>query len=243
MKTIRLLMMLLSAILFFGCSSDDDDKGQSAPQGLIGTWGGSKTIGTTGSERSLMVSFYPNMTGDLTYESSSYYRYASFNYTVSGNIVNCIGIMAGEDGNVDENWSMSFEYHESYLQPLSAYSDIVLYKAGYEPGNKAKSNSEYEEKLFGTTWRSSESHGGSVTFYSDYTLYFQDVDNYYTTGEWSIVDNQLEMMPYNFNSNWEMTMAIFKYYPLASATIVKLSDREMVLRNTSKEEYRYSRTN
>lgn len=37
MKTIRLLMMLLSAILFFGCSSDDDDKGQSAPQGLIGT--------------------------------------------------------------------------------------------------------------------------------------------------------------------------------------------------------------
>ena len=129
--------MLLSALLVISCGSDDDDnnRGQSVPQGLLGTWGGSKTISTTGSERSLMVTFNSNMTGDLTYESSSYYRYAAFNYTVNGNIVNCTGVMAGEDGNVNENWSMSFEYHENYLKPLDAYTDITLYPAwsgGYD---------------------------------------------------------------------------------------------------------------
>lgn len=131
MKTIRLFMMLLSAILVFGCGSGGDDGNSQGyvPEGLIGVWGGSKTISTTGSERSLMVQFYPDLTGDLTYESSSYYRYAAFNYTVSGNIVNCQGVMAGDDGNVDDNWSMSFEYHGNYLQPLGAYSDITLYPA------------------------------------------------------------------------------------------------------------------
>ena len=124
-------MMLLSAIIFIGCGSDDDDinRWQSVPQGLLGTWGGSKTISTTGSERSLMVTFKSDMTGDLTYESNSYYRHATFIYTMNGNIVNCTGVMAGEDGNVDKNWSMSFEYHVNYLQPLDAYTDITLYPA------------------------------------------------------------------------------------------------------------------
>lgn len=243
MKAIRFFMVLLSATLLCGCNSDDDNNNsvQNVPQGLIGTWGGSKTISSTGSERSLIVTFKTDMTGDLTYESSSYYRYAAFNYTVSGNTINCYGVMVGEDGNVNENWSMTFEYHENYLRPLDAYTDITLYKAGYESGTGVGSNSEYEEKLSGTTWKSLEAHGGSVTFFSDHTLYFQDVSNYYTSGEWSLVGNQLEMMPDNFSSNWEMTMAIYKYYPLASATIVELTNNELQLKDSTEKIYKYTK--
>ena len=156
-------MMLLSAILVIGCGSDDDDnnRGQSVPQGLLGTWGGSKTISTTGSERSLMVTFKSDMTGDLTYESNSYYRYATFFYTVNGNIVNCNGVMAGEDGNVNENWSMSFEYHENYLQPLDAYIDITLYPA-WSGGDD---NYDSDDTGGGGTSGGGTSGGGSSSTY------------------------------------------------------------------------------
>ena len=71
----------MSAILLCGCGSgDDDDSAQSnIPEGLIGLWGGSKTISRTGNERSLMV----QLMRDLTYELSSYYRYTALNSTVN----------------------------------------------------------------------------------------------------------------------------------------------------------------
>ena len=162
MKTIRLFMMLLSAILVFGCGSGGDDGNSQGyvPEGLIGVWGGSKTISTTGSERSLMVQFYPDLTGDLTYESSSYYRYAAFNYTVNGNTINCYGVMAGEDGNVDENWSMTFEYYETYILPIGAYSDITLYPAW-------NGNGDYDDNTAsgGVTSGGSSSEGGNNSSY------------------------------------------------------------------------------
>ena len=167
MKAIRFFMVLLSATLLCGCNSDDDNNNsvQNVPQGLIGTWGGSKTISSTGSERSLIVTFKTDMTGDLTYESSSYYRYAAFNYTVSGNTINCYGVMVGEDGNVDDNWSMTFEYYETYILPIGAYSGITLYPAWNGSG-------AYDDNTAsggGTSGGSSSGSGNNSSYHVSFT--------------------------------------------------------------------------
>ena len=230
-------------MLICACGSDSD--GEHTPnilQGLIGTWGGSKTISATGNDRTLIVTFNPDYTGDLTYESNSYYRYAAFRYTLDGNTVNCQGVMAGEDGNVDENWSQAFEYHENYLKPLDAYSDMTLYKAGHDPyndDNMSSSDKNYESMLANTTWYST--NGSSVSFYSGHSLSFVIVtsrgDTYSSSGEWSVSDGQLHMSVDGDISTMSMVNVVF---PLSSATIVKLTDSELKLKSSTGTIYNYT---
>lgn len=237
MKTIRLITLLITATLLCGCSSDGD--GEQSPnilQGLIGTWGGNNTVSATGNDRTLIVTFNPDYTGDLTYESRSYYRYAAFRYTVNGNTINCQGVMAGEDGNVNENWSQAFEYHENYLKPLGAYSDITLYKEGYDPYDDdymSSSDKNYENMLVNTTWYNSNANDSSVSFYSGHSLSFVIVTSkgeiYSANGEWSVSDGQLRM---SVNGDISIMSMVNVAFPLISATIVKLTDSELQLKDS-----------
>lgn len=139
MKIINLTVILFTSILVYSCSSDSDANKQSVPDGVYGTWGGDHTT-STGNKRTLIVTFYSNMSGDITYESNAYYRMGYFTYTFEGNIIACTGVMAGEDGNVDENWTQSFEYHNDHIIPIGAYSDITLYPEWYNDNSGGNSS-------------------------------------------------------------------------------------------------------
>lgn len=121
-KWMSMLAILLVLCCIYGCHKDDDSV-------LVGTWGGNSYT-STGSNRTLIITFYSDGSGDFWYESSVYYRAAHFTYTMDGDIVHCKGVIVGEDGVVND-WTQSFEYHGNYLTPIGAYNDMVLYKEGY----------------------------------------------------------------------------------------------------------------
>ena len=136
-----LTFLALTAIccIFLACSKDDpapekNVNTSNVPANLVGVWGGEKVDGRTGNRRTLTVTFKSDGTGELTFHSNVYYRYAVFNHTYSGSTINCNGVIAGEDGVTNQNWNQSFEYHESYLTPIGSYSDIQLTK-GANYGN------------------------------------------------------------------------------------------------------------
>lgn len=237
--------MHFAALLILGCSSDSDDNKQTAPNNLYGTWGGDNRT-STGNTRTLIVSFYSNMSGDLTYESNSYYRMAYFTYTVDGNIINCNGVMAGEDGNANENWSQSFEYHETYIKPIGAYADISLYKEGYDSyddDNKSSNDKKYESMLVNTTWYSTKYNNSSVSFYSGHTLSFTIItskgERRTCSGEWNVSDGQL-CMSIN-SSDISMITSVIVVFPLYSATIVKLTGSELQLIDSSGKVHIYTK--
>ena len=232
--------MVLTVILIAGCSKEESN---DVINDLTGTWIGNKSASATGGKRTLSVTFRNDRTGSLTYESNVYYRHAEFNYTISGNTVNCAGVIVGEDGRSNESWSQSFEYHTNYLTPIGAYSDITLYKEGYDPYHDESKSAEdvmYENALVNTTWYCPNT-GSSVSFYDGHSLSFIMVSKYETvgvSGEWNISDGQLQMYPDGDASTMGMVSAEF---PLISATIIKLNDRELQLINSSGRIFEYTK--
>ena len=117
---------LISATLS-SCGGDDDNGSDEIPSGVIGTWGGSKTL-KTGSERSLTVTFRSDRTGSFQFISNAYYRVAEFTYSMKGSIITCDGFIVGEDG-VTNRFDQQFEYRTTYMMPIgNSYSDIKLTK-------------------------------------------------------------------------------------------------------------------
>ena len=118
----------MAMLCLCSCGDDDESGTGSALSGLIGTWYGERS----NANQSITVIFRKDKTGEFTYESNVYYRVAEFTYSVSGDQIVCKGIIAGEDGVVN-NWNQTFEWCGSYLAPIGAYSDIYLYKNGQIP--------------------------------------------------------------------------------------------------------------
>jgi len=166
-----ILGLVLGMTMFTACGGDDDDNGGGASGGntpiasIVGTWSGEDKIERTGSTRTLIVTFKSDMTGDFTYESNAYYRYAAFTYSISGNTINCKGVIAGEDGNVNEDWSQSFTYNGTTLTPIDAYSEIILYKDGYT--NNSSSNSGSGNSGGGSSSGSGDSSANTVYIIND----------------------------------------------------------------------------
>ena len=134
-------MIAISLVLccVYGCDKDDSESDFSKNiSDIIGTWGGNSYT-STGSNRTLIVTFYSDGTGEFSYESSVYYRIAYFTYTMKGDVIYCEGIIVGEDGNAND-WEQSFQYHGNYLTPIGAYNDIKLYKEGYHVDDDDYSN-------------------------------------------------------------------------------------------------------
>lgn len=120
-----MLLMSLLSLSFSSCSDDDDDF--NVPKELVGTWSGSVTTSQTGTVRELMVTFYDDGTGSLQYSSSVYYRLAEFSFNMSGSIITCNGVMAGEDGVANE-FTQKFEFNGTSLKPIGMYSEFTLRK-------------------------------------------------------------------------------------------------------------------
>lgn len=134
MKTVNIFKFMtavMTVVFLLGvtsCGSDDkDDQASNIPSNLYGTWSGSVTTQKTGSVRSLSVTFNSDNTGSFRYSSRVYYRVAEFSYSMSGNTIKCKGVIVGEDGVIND-FNQQFEYHNSYLVPIGAYTDFKLTK-------------------------------------------------------------------------------------------------------------------
>lgn len=127
MNKMRFLVMALFVSImclpFTSCSDDDDDV--SVPEELIGTWSGSVTTSKTGTVRELTVTFHDDGTGSMQYSSSVYYRVAEFRFSVSGSIITCKGVIAGEDGVANE-FNQQFEFDGTSLTPIGMYDEFTL---------------------------------------------------------------------------------------------------------------------
>ena len=123
--------LILTIMVFTSCNGDDEKKTETdITSKITGSWGGEKLDGKTGNRRNLVITFKADHTGEMRFQSNVYFRVASFSYSCNGNIINCKGVMIGQDLEVSEQWEQSFEFHDSYIAPIGAYSDILLYKEG-----------------------------------------------------------------------------------------------------------------
>lgn len=127
-KILTMLLFLLACVNFTACSDDDgEESGGNIPESLYGTWYGEVQTQQTGNYRRISLTFNANGTGQFTYSSSAYYRVAEFRFSMSGAVITCNGVIAGEDG-VANKFKLQFEYHGSYITPVGAYSEFTLTK-------------------------------------------------------------------------------------------------------------------
>lgn len=128
--TIYLLLTLLFSVGFISCGDDENGSGNNDNEifeTICGTWTGSKTVAQTGSVRSISLTLYSNGTGTFIYTSKVYCRVAEFSFSIQGTTIYCKGVIAGEDGVVNE-FNQQFEYRTSHIMPVGAYGDIILTK-------------------------------------------------------------------------------------------------------------------
>ena len=122
-----ILMVSIVCVGLVSCGDDDDDS-SNVPDNLIGVWYGESKIERTGTIMSINVSLNKNGSGTFEYQSSVYYRFASFRYSFSKNTVSCKGVIANQDGDVNENWTQKFRYDGHTLTPIDNYSNFTLYR-------------------------------------------------------------------------------------------------------------------
>lgn len=143
MKQTKLMALFIMAMLCLSsCGDDESDYTPSSNTSLnyyslFGTWYGERS----NAHQSINITFRENKTGQFIYESNVYYRVAEFTYSISGNKIICQGTIVGEDG-VANNWNQTFEWHDSYLAPLNAYTGIYLYKNGEIPDDNNSNQNE-----------------------------------------------------------------------------------------------------
>lgn len=124
------VFVLLFAGLFSSCSSDDDE---SSFSDIIGTWSGTYTYyNPVGGQKYqyLTIWFYENGTGELEYESPTSSSFASFIYSVAGNVVMCQGAWANSDADYDVNFAMTLRIDGDRLIPQDRYSAFILTRDG-----------------------------------------------------------------------------------------------------------------
>lgn len=116
---------ILMCVNFAACSDDDDG---NIPNYLVGLWYGEHTssLGTA----YLYVDFYSNSTGELYLESpTGAFTQAYFDYSVSGDIVNCNGASVSTiGGGGSGEWDMKFRLENERLIPINQYTTFILTK-------------------------------------------------------------------------------------------------------------------
>ena len=128
MRQTKLVAMLLLALACLCSCKDSDSDADFNLSELYGYWTGTQS----NANQRIYLTFNEDKTGEFTYESNVYYRVATFTYKVSGDEIICKGIIAGEDGVVN-NWEQTFRWNGTYLSPIGAYQGIYIYKNGYHP--------------------------------------------------------------------------------------------------------------
>lgn len=128
MRQTKLVAMLLLALACLCSCKDSDSDADFNLSELYGYWTGTQS----NAHQRIYLTFNEDKTGEFTYESNVYYRVATFTYKVSGDEIICKGIIAGEDGVVN-NWEQTFRWNGTYLSPIGAYQGIYIYKNGYHP--------------------------------------------------------------------------------------------------------------
>lgn len=130
----KFVLFLIASVLsasFTSCEGDDNTESTSTSN-ILGTWLGIRTYINPVSGRKyqyLTVIFDENQTGSLEYETPSYIGQAFFNYSISGNVINCQGAYANSDDDVYENYSISFRKEGDRLI-TEKYGGVILTRDG-----------------------------------------------------------------------------------------------------------------
>ena len=168
------VFVLLFAGLFSSCSSDDDE---SSFSDIIGTWSGTYTYyNPVGGQKYqyLTIWFYENGTGELEYESPTSSSFASFIYSVAGNVITCQGAWANSDADYDVNFAMTLRIEGDRLIPQDRYSTFILTRDGSivtdSSGNEVVDNSS----LLKGVWVSTDGTTVTEFFTSTYDEYVLD---------------------------------------------------------------------
>lgn len=127
-KILTMLLFLLACVNFTACSDDDgEESGGNIPENVYGSWRGEVYTSATGHSRYVYLDLDRDGTGEFTYTSSVYYRNAQFRFSMSGSIITCKGVIAGEDGEINR-FNQQFEYYGDCIKPIGAYSEFTLTK-------------------------------------------------------------------------------------------------------------------
>ncbi len=128
------LLSIIISIPIISCSSDDDGNGFDT-NSIIGSWYGTRTyynpVGGT-KYQYLTVEFMANGMGNSTYEIPASSTYASFTYSVNGNIIQCQGFCAStSDDEVEaEKFNLTLKIKGDRLLPQGRYAHFILTRDG-----------------------------------------------------------------------------------------------------------------
>lgn len=132
-NTTLALIACLFTTFFYSCGNEDEPSNNELAESIVGSWYGQRTYNNPASGQkfqSLSITFYQNRTGDLEYEAPTSYTAASFTYKINGDIIQCTGVRAYTDGDVETDFTMKLRIESDRLIPLDKYSEFILTRNG-----------------------------------------------------------------------------------------------------------------
>lgn len=203
----HIIILTLILPLLMACSDDED----ALMSNISGHWSGTMAYYNPASGAKyqyLNVDFYENGTGKLEHQSPVSISIGYFSYTVKQNRISVKGGWGSSYGDIDEDFSLTFNIEGDRLKPVEMYSNFILTRDGSVMTNSDGQEMPSPDSIEGV-WV--EDKGYSVVrFYLNGTC-----DEYIRSTPWADRYSELnhvryEFMPFSNRLNidgtvWEVT--------------------------------------